>query len=158
MSLIPSSATEHPKQLSVTPCPILSLVDPIDLPLVIFLTPFVALPRPQSFQVPPANPRATPPRATSKLKAYPYLSYCSWDLTPTPTHPQFHSPALKCEPCCDLPFLSDSIPKRSQRTSPPTYPLPTLPSIPASNTNRHSLWTHQLRRPGKQASHNHHIL
>lgn len=44
------------------------------------------------------------------------------------------------------------------KDSPQTFLPLTHPSTPASNTIRHYLYTHQLNRPGKQASHTHHLL
>lgn len=45
------------------------------------------------------------------------------------------------------------MPKGSQKPSPSIFPSTTHSIIPASNTSKHSLGTHQLSRPRKQVSH-----
>lgn len=90
-----------------------------------------------------AKPRATPTKATSRLKAEAHF-YCLRDHIPSVS-----TSALEMS-CC-LHFLSDSIPKRSLTASPPNFFSPAHSKILASNTSR------DLREIDKLAEDLHHF-
>lgn len=70
-------------------------------------------------------------------------------------YPQAHSQIYSRKTCCNLLFLSDSIPNRSQKPPSQNFLPLTYPISPASNTSMDTLWTCQLSRPGKQAIQSH---
>lgn len=64
--------------------------------------------------------------------------------------PPVSPPALEQKIHGGFPFLYDSIPNRSQRSSPSMYIPPTHPIILSFNTSKNSLGTHHLSSTGKQ--------
>lgn len=81
-------------------------------------------------QAPPANPKPTPAQETGRLTVDFHFSFGS-------SHP--NSPSL-------IPTLTSPPPMEHKLSFPSTFFPPTHPSITASNTIRHSLWTHHLSR------------
>lgn len=73
----------------------------------------------------------------SRLKVNPHPSSCFLDPLPSRISSSVTGNCLR------LPFLSDPTPNGWRRPSPLIFLLPPLPNIPASNTSRLSLWTHQ---------------
>lgn len=73
----------------------------------------------------------------SRLKVNPHPSSCFLDPLPSRISSSVTGNCLR------LPFLSDPTLNGWRRPSPLIFLLPPLPNIPASNTSRLSLWTHQ---------------